>query len=57
MPWFPLPIPENEADLLDGFKRSTRPATVSEKPMAYASLEGRGWDIVEDLEKERVAAA
>jgi len=42
MPWFPLPMPENEVDLLDGFRRSTRPATVSEKPMPNASLEG-GW--------------
>ena len=43
MPWFPLPMPENEVDLLDGFKRSTRPATVSEKPMPYASLEETGY--------------
>ena len=43
IPWFPLPMPENEVDLLDGFKRSTRPVTVSEKPMPYASLEGIGY--------------
>ena len=43
MPWFPLPMPENEEDLLDGFKRSTRPATVSEKPMPYASSQGIGY--------------
>lgn len=42
MPWFPLPMPENEVDLLDGFKRSTRPATVSEKPMLCVSLDGSG---------------
>ena len=43
MPWFPLPMPENGVDLLDGFKRSTRPVTVSEKPMLYTSLEGIGY--------------
>jgi len=43
MPWFPLPIPENEVGLLDGFKRSKKPATESEKPMSYAILEGIGY--------------
>lgn len=38
MPWFPLPMPENEVDLLDGLRRSTRLATVSEKPMSYVRL-------------------
>jgi hypothetical protein len=46
-------MPENEVDLFDGFKRSTRPATVSEKPMPSASS-GGGLDIVEDLERERL---
>ena len=39
IPWFPLPMPENEVSLLDGLKRSTRPVTVSEKPMFYVSSE------------------
>lgn len=43
MPWFPLPMPENEVDLLDGFKRSTRPAMESEKPMFNVIREGLGW--------------
>jgi hypothetical protein len=47
-------MPENEVDLLDGFRRSTRPATVSEKPMLYASWGGEGLDIVGDLERERL---
>lgn len=52
MPWFPLPMPENEVGLLDGLKRSTRPATVSESPMRS----WRGFGVVEDLEREVVAA-
>jgi hypothetical protein len=49
MPWFPLPMPENEVGLFDGFRRSTRPATVSEKPMLYAA--SSGLNIVGDLER------
>ena len=45
-------MPENDVDLFDGFKRSTRPATVSEKPMLYAA--SSGLDIVGDLERERL---
>jgi len=63
MPWFPLPMPENEVDLLDGFKRSTRPAMVSEKPMPYTSserIEYRGGSGEREREGEgerKVAAA
>ena len=59
MPWFPLPMPESEVNLLDGLKRSTRPATVSEKPMPYASSEGiryREGSGEREVEKEVVAA-
>ena len=51
MPWFPLPMPEKEEDLLDGFRRSTRPAMVSERPMAGG--DGMWWG----MRREEVAAA